>query len=106
MKVLGSNGASVIVELTAAEWQAIGGATYTSGYKWHADTTRVPDIMELVDALREIKRASPDLKRVRAAFQTFLLLTEGDAIEAVLEKCGVAEPVVEDDEPDESDEQE
>lgn len=106
MKVLGSNGASVIVELTGSEWQAIGGQTYTSGYTRHADPTRVPDIMELVDTLRAIKNASPDLQRIRSAFQAFLLLTEGDAIAEALKKCGVAEPVVEDDEPDEPDEQE
>ena len=98
MKVLGLNGASVIVEMTGHEWLAIGGQT--SGWADVPKIETVPDIKQMAKALRDIKYASPDLERIRATFKTFLMLTEPEAITEVLKQCGVAEPVVEDDESD------
>lgn len=98
MKVLGSNGSDVIVQLTGAEWCAMGGGSYTSGYTRYPETTKVPDVKQMIEALRKIENASPDLERIRATFKTFLMLTEPEAIAEVLKQCGVAEPVVEDDE--------
>lgn len=98
MKVIGLNGSKVIVELTNAEWQSIGGKT--SGWERVPDVTEVPDIYQTVKALREIRNAQPDLERIRATFKTFLMLTDPEAIGEVLKQCGVAEPVVEDDEID------
>lgn len=98
MKVLGSNGSDVIVQLTVAEWCAMGGGSYTSGYTRYPETTKVPDVKQMIEALRKIENAKPDLERIRATFKTFLMLTEPEAIAEVLKKCGVAEPVVEDDE--------
>lgn len=98
MKVIGTNGSDVIVQLNGAEWYAIGGGSYTSGYTRHPDTTKVPDVKQMVDALRKIENSQPDLERIRATFKTFLMLTEPEAIAEVLKQCGVAEPVVEDDE--------
>lgn len=100
MKVIGTNGSDVIVQLTGAEWYAIGGGSYTSGYTRYPETTKVPDVKQMADALRAIKNAQPDLERIRATFKTFLMLTEPEAIAEVLKQCGVAEPVVEDDEID------
>lgn len=93
MKVLGTNGSDVIVQLNGAEWYALGGGSYTSGYTRHADTTKIPDVKQLADALRKIENAQPDLERIRASFKTFLMLTEPEAISEVLKSCGVAEPV-------------
>lgn len=98
MKVLGSNGSDVIVQLTGTEWYALGGTHYSSGYTRYPDTTKIPDIKQMAESLREIKNAQPDLERIRATFKTFLMLTEPEAITEVLKQCGVAEPVVEDDE--------
>jgi len=98
MKVLGSNGSDVIVQLTGAEWCAMGGGSYTSGYTRYPETTKVPDVKQMIEALRKIENAQPDLERIRASFKTFLMLTEPEAITEVLKQCGVAEPVVEDDE--------
>lgn len=96
MKCLGSSSVGgIIVELTTSEWCAIGGKTYVSGYTTHPDTREVPDLRGLIDALRAIQKASPDLARLRATFQSFLMLTEPAEIEATLKRCGVAEPVIE-----------
>lgn len=96
MKVIGINGSKVIVELNNAEWRSIGGKT--SGWGNDPVVTEVPDICQMVKALREIRNAQPDLERIRATFKTFLMLTDPEAIGEVLKQCGVAEPVVEDDE--------
>lgn len=98
MKVIGTNGSDVIVQLSCSEWYAMGGTHVASGYTRYPDLTKVPDVKRIVDALREIKNAQPDLERIRATFKTFLMLTEPEAITEVLKQCGVAEPVVEDDE--------
>lgn len=98
MKVLGTNGSDVIVQLTGAEWYAMGGGSYTSGYTLYPEPTKVPDVKQMIDALRKIEKAQPDLERIRASFKTFLMLTEPEAIAEVLKQCGVAEPVVEEDE--------
>ena len=98
MKVIGTNGSDVIVQLSCSEWYAMGGTHVASGYTRYPDLTKVPDVKRIVDALREIKNAQPDLERIRATFKTFLMLTEPEAIAEVLKQCGVAEPVVEYDE--------
>lgn len=98
MKVIGTNGSDVIVQLSCSEWYAMGGTHVASGYTRYPDLTKIPDIKQMAEALREIKNAQPDLERIRASFKTFLMLTESEAIAEVLKQCGVAEPVVEDDE--------
>lgn len=103
MKVLGLNGTKVIVELSCWEWHSIGGRlvrnSYGSGTVPDIEASP-PNIGKLVESLKAIKDASPDLERIRASFKTFLMLTEPEAITEVLKQCGVAEPVVEDDESD------
>ena len=101
MKVLGLNGSKVLVELSNWEWCCIGGRYVRDSY----GRGTVPDIEaappsigKFVKSLKAIKEASPDLERIRASFKTFLMLTEPEAIAEVLKQCGVAEPVVEDDE--------
>lgn len=96
MKVIGSSATGgVLVELSTAEWVSIGGKTYVSGYTTHPCTKGIPDIRGLVDALISIRNASPDLARLRATFQSFLMLTEPESITETLRKCGCADPVVE-----------
>ena len=107
MKVIGTNDNKVLVELTMAEWQAIGGHTYVSGYTTHPKTAPVPDVRNLADAVRKIQYATPDLQHIRAAFKSFLMLTEPAAVQEVLKSCGVAEVVQEPAEKtEESDEEE
>ena len=91
MKVLGSTKSTVIVELTNHEWMAIGGSS--RGWDNEPSFEKVPDVKHMAKALREIRNASPELSRVRAAFQSFLLLTDPAAVDEVLKSCGVAEPV-------------
>lgn len=96
MKVLGRNKWDVIVELSFAEWIAIGGAVSRDGYSRAEGpdiTKQPPDVCQLVKALEDIARASPDLERIRATFQTFLLLTDPAAIGDVLKKAGVPESI-------------
>lgn len=95
MKVIGTNSGNVIVELTCAEWEALGGAHMFSGYTRLPDTSRVPEIRNMVKALRDIQNARPQLENIRTVMQTFLLLTSPDEIREALKKCGVCEPVVE-----------
>ena len=98
MKIIGKNGWDVIVQLSWAEWTAIGGAADRDGYGriQGVDITKdPPKLKELVESLESIKKACPDLQRIRASLQAFLLLTEPEAIQQVLDSCGVASEVVE-----------
>jgi hypothetical protein len=96
MKIVGRGKANeVIVALEYREWLAIGGATERdrSGYCQPDLSNPAPDIFELVEALKKIKNAVPDLQRIRATFQSFLMLTEPESVNATLAACGVAEPI-------------
>ena len=95
MKVIGTSDSGVIVELSTAEWDAIGGRTQVSGYIRRCDTSVTPDIRQTAEALRAIKNAKPDLKHMRSVMQTFLLLTDPVEVQEVLDTCGIAEPCVE-----------
>lgn len=98
MKVLGRSGLDVIVQMTRHEWFAIGGKMETDSWNrgtGEFDARNVPDVPKLVESLKKIKDAAPRLKSLRAAFQTFLMLTEPEDIQGVLDECGVAETVVE-----------
>jgi len=95
MKVIGTNNSAIIVELSASEWAAIGGRIHVVGYNTFPTSSPVPDVYETAKALRNIKDATPDLNRIRATFQSFLMLTEPQAIIEVLKKCGIAEKATE-----------
>lgn len=76
MKVIGTNDSAIIVELSVSEWEAIGGRTHVVGYNTFPTISPVPDVYETAKALRSINDATPDLNRIMATFQSFLMLTE------------------------------
>jgi len=98
MKIIGLDGSNILLSLTLHEWRAIGGKSTSNrnGPGYVPDTEPAPpDVRKLVESLRAIEAASPELERIRATFQMFLLLTEPAAIAEVLKSAGVAETVEE-----------
>lgn len=83
---------TALVEVDRQEFQSITGRDINIG---QAVAGEKFDVQAMWYALRNIATKSQDMKRMWASMQAFLDLTEDQAILAVMEKCGVAEKVVE-----------
>lgn len=98
MKVIAKTGRTLLVEMTATEFEHCASTEVHSVTDYGQGLEKVNigqevKILGLSQHLIELRNQQPDLKQVRGVMQAFLALTEPEAITKTLEAAGVPIPL-------------
>ena len=101
MKVIAKTGRTLLVEMTATEFEHCASTEVHSVTDYGQGLEKVKigqevKILGLSQHLIELRNQQPDLKQLRGVFQAFLALTEPAAIEKTLEAAGIPIPLKDD----------
>lgn len=94
MKVIAKTGRTLLVEMTATEFEHCASTEVHSVTDYGQGLEKVKigqevKILGLSQHLIELRNQQPDLKQVRGVMQAFLALTEPEAIAKTLEAAGI-----------------
>jgi len=94
MKVIAKTGRTLLVEMTATEFEHCASTEVHSVTDYGQGLEKVKigqevKILGLSQHLIELRNQQPDLKQLRGVFQAFLALTEPAAIEKTISEAGV-----------------